>query len=159
MSFAGDDGKDQTDYEFDDACELLANKLGMQWTPNRVRAFEVVMAAVHRLDVPPPVPMELFCPLCHRRHVDEGEFATTIHHTHSCQGCGHTWRPAVVPTVGVRFLPGFKNPTDPPSDREDALRLLGTLLLAKQRAGYLDVSFDEADVAELLVRAQEDQPR
>lgn len=56
-----------------------------------------------------PVPMLLWCPECGARHVDEGEFATKIHHTHSCQHCGLTWRPAVVPTVGVQFLPGFKS--------------------------------------------------
>ncbi len=42
-------------------------------------------------------------------HVDLGEFATKPHHTHACQRCGHVWRPAIVPTVGVQFLPGFKN--------------------------------------------------
>ena len=41
-------------------------------------------------------------------HIDEGEFATKPHHTHACQACGHVWRPAIVPTTGVRFLPGFK---------------------------------------------------
>jgi hypothetical protein len=58
-----------------------------------------------------PVPMILYCPLCHFKHVDEGEFATKPHHTHSCQGpkCGLTWRPALVPTVGVEYLPGYKN--------------------------------------------------
>lgn len=55
-----------------------------------------------------PVPMILFCPYGHR-HIDEGEFATKEHHTHACQTCGIVWRPAIVPTVGVQFLPGFKN--------------------------------------------------
>lgn len=58
---------------------------------------------------PEPIPMVLHCPDCGERHVDEGEFETKIHATHSCQTCGLTWRPAVVPTVGVRFLPGFRN--------------------------------------------------
>lgn len=58
---------------------------------------------------PTPVPMILYCPMCTERHVDEGEFETKVHHTHSCQSCGHTWRPAVVPTIGVMYLPGFKN--------------------------------------------------
>lgn len=53
--------------------------------------------------------MRLTCPGCGELHIDEGEFATKPHHTHSCQHCGLTWRPAVVHTVGVRFLPGFKN--------------------------------------------------
>lgn len=69
---------------------------------------------------PPPVPMRLPCPgtvpdghgglrMCGVLHIDEGRFATHPHHTHSCQTCGMTWRPAVVATVGVQFLPGFKN--------------------------------------------------
>lgn len=58
---------------------------------------------------PAPIPMLIWCPKCSERHVDEGEFATRPHHTHSCQHCGLTWRPAIVPTVGVMFLPQFKN--------------------------------------------------
>jgi rubredoxin len=57
------------------------------------------------------IPMLLHCPMCNKRHIDEGDFATKLHHTHACQHCGHVWRPAIVPTVGVQFLPGFKNPT------------------------------------------------
>jgi len=56
-----------------------------------------------------PIPMLLWCPMCNARHIDEGEFATKSHHTHACQGCGMVWRPAIVPTCGVQFLPGFKN--------------------------------------------------
>jgi rubredoxin len=56
-----------------------------------------------------PIPMRLNCPTCGALHIDEGEFATKVHHTHACQSCGMVWRPAVGPTVGVRFLPGFKN--------------------------------------------------
>jgi hypothetical protein len=56
------------------------------------------------------IPLILYCPECHKRHIDEGEWAARIHHTHSCQHCGMTWRPAVLPTVGVQFLPGFKKP-------------------------------------------------
>lgn len=53
--------------------------------------------------------MLIHCPMCKKRHIDVGVFATKVHHTHSCQKCGHTWRPAVVPTVGVQFLPGFRD--------------------------------------------------
>lgn len=60
----------------------------------------------------PVIPMLLTCPSCGLRHHDEGEFATKAHHTHACQGCGMVWRPAKVNTVGVRFLPGYKN-TEP----------------------------------------------
>jgi hypothetical protein len=55
------------------------------------------------------VPMILYCPICRARHIDREEFAKKAHHTHACQGCGHVWRPAVVATCGVEFLPGFKN--------------------------------------------------
>lgn len=57
--------------------------------------------------IDPPVKMLLWCPMCSTRHVDVGEFAFFSHHTHACQECGLTWRPAVVATVGVQFLPGF----------------------------------------------------
>ena len=57
-----------------------------------------------------PISMRLTCPACSALHIDEGEFATKAHHTHACQSCGNVWRPAIVPTLGVRFLPGFKNP-------------------------------------------------
>lgn len=71
-----------------------------------------------------PIPMRLPCPgtvpdghggekVCGVLHIDEGIWVTKLHHTHSCQACGMTWRPAVVHTVGVRFLPGFKNDPDP----------------------------------------------
>jgi hypothetical protein len=56
-----------------------------------------------------PVPLILTCPCCGHRHIDEGEFAEKVHHTHACQFCGMCWRPSIIPTVGVRFLPGFKN--------------------------------------------------
>ncbi len=56
-----------------------------------------------------PIPMLLWCPMCKGRHVDVGEYAEKPHHTHACQECGTVWRPAIVATVGVSFLPGFKN--------------------------------------------------
>lgn len=65
------------------------------------------------IDGKKPIPMLLWCPSCGQRHVDEGEFATKPHHTHACQGCGMVWRQAVAPTVGVWFLPGFKNASVP----------------------------------------------
>lgn len=59
--------------------------------------------------MPAPIPMRLPCPACGELHIEVGDFATKVHHTHACQTCGNVWRPAVVPTIGVRFLPGFKN--------------------------------------------------
>ena len=73
--------------------------------------------------VPPvAIPMILTCPLCSARHIDEGEFATKIHVDHSCQSCGLTWRPATVPTVGVQFLPGYKNKE---TDKAPTMGLVG----------------------------------
>jgi len=82
-----------------------------------------------KIVTPAPVQMLLFCPMCHTKHIDEGEFATKPHHSHACQGwlverqplggtqqlrrCGHVWRPAIVPTVGVETLPGFLNDPAP----------------------------------------------
>lgn len=56
--------------------------------------------------------MLLWCPACGERHYDVGVWMTKPHHTHACQSCGMVWRPAIVPTVGMRFLPGFKNLAD-----------------------------------------------
>lgn len=55
------------------------------------------------------IQMILTCPSCGTRHIDDDTFATKPHHTHACQSCGMVWRPAIVPTTGVEFLPGFKN--------------------------------------------------
>ena len=60
-------------------------------------------------DDPEPIPMLLWCPECGKRHVDEGLFAARPHKAHACQHCGHIWRPAIVRTVGVQFLPGFRD--------------------------------------------------
>lgn len=57
----------------------------------------------------PVVVMLLWCPGCGKRHIDKGKLAIQPHHTHACQHCGLVWRPALVPTVGVEFLPGFKD--------------------------------------------------
>ena len=55
------------------------------------------------------IPMILTCPACNARHIDKGLFAIKPHHTHACQSCGMVWRPAIVATVGVQYLPGFKD--------------------------------------------------
>lgn len=65
--------------------------------------------AIPVIEEPAPVPIRLPCPRCGELHVDEGEWSTRPHHTHACQHCGEVWRPAVVCTVGVRFLPGFRS--------------------------------------------------
>lgn len=61
-----------------------------------------------------PIELILTCPACGARHIDglasDGtNWAEKHHHTHACQSCGMTWRPAIENTVGVQFLRGFKN--------------------------------------------------
>ncbi len=107
--------------EVDYICELIG--LSTPFTSTRFlpggRTVKDVLAAIltrihdHGREDSAPIPMTLWCPLCKARHIDIGEFATKPHHTHSCQGCGLTWRPAVVHTVGVEYLPGFKNEPSP----------------------------------------------
>lgn len=60
----------------------------------------------------PGIDMLLWCPECGDRHVDSEAWASRPHHTHACQYCGHVWRPAIVNTIGVQFLPGFKDETE-----------------------------------------------
>lgn len=76
---------------------------------SREKAEELSRTLINSGVMPTPIPMLLWCPGCGARHVDEGEWATRIHSTHACQSCGMVWRQAVVATVGVQFLPGFKN--------------------------------------------------
>lgn len=78
----------------------------LDWLRDQVSLIEHI---AERLKIGGPVQMLLWCPSCGDRHIDVGEFATKVHHTHACQSCGMVWRPAVVATVGAQWLPGFKN--------------------------------------------------
>lgn len=51
-----------------------------------------------------PIEMILHCPTCQRRHVDEEEWRKIPHRSHLCDGCGCVWRPADVPTIGVKSI-------------------------------------------------------
>jgi hypothetical protein len=74
-------------------------------------------------DETPGIPMRIVCEACGKLHIDEPPFDTKPHHTHSCQHCGITWRPAVVNTVGVRFLPGYRNEGSPKKKPEGVVAL------------------------------------
>lgn len=88
----------------------LCAALGITRLDECARVANALRAAYHvGCEGPPLIPMRLHCPECGALHIDEGEFAMQPHHTHACQHCGAVWRPAIVHTVGVRFLPGFKN--------------------------------------------------
>jgi NAD-dependent SIR2 family protein deacetylase len=83
-----------------------------------------------------PIEIRINCPECGVLHVDKGVWATKPHHTHSCQDCGHTWRPAVVDTVGVNFLPGFRNANAEEKPAEDGI--IYRVLKTQERRGTLD---------------------
>jgi len=52
----------------------------------------------------PPVPMVLHCPKCGAQHIDRGVYATRVHRTHLCAGCGELWKPFDYATVGVESV-------------------------------------------------------
>lgn len=89
--------------------QVAASINGMHFFGTEYGTHEAAQADLTQLLKAIPVPMLLWCPECSERHIDRGEFADKSHHTHACQSCGHCWRPAVLPTVGVQFLPGFKD--------------------------------------------------
>lgn len=55
-----------------------------------------------------PIPMLLFCPVCHRQHIDQTQLEkgwdNPPHRSHECQFCGCIWRPADVATNGVAAI-------------------------------------------------------
>ena len=87
--------------------------LSTKWAADTVTVLDTVAAALRDdREIPQvanAIPMLLWCPSCGERHVDTGAFVDKPHHTHACQKCGMVWRPAVQCTVGVQFLPGFKD--------------------------------------------------
>jgi hypothetical protein len=112
---------------------VLAEKLYIKWwtTTDGVPCWENLhqrqkdawadIAAVAAAEIRKiPIPMRLPCEKCGALHIDEGRFATEPHETHVCQSCGLTWKPARVPTVGVAFLPGYKNEASTPKSDTSA---------------------------------------
>lgn len=58
-----------------------------------------------------PIPMILHCPRCHQQHIDEPDpsdnWENPPHKSHKCvgpEGCGCVWRPADIPTMGVKRI-------------------------------------------------------
>ncbi len=110
-------------YANDEATDSVLNEIrvGVVTTPpaaiTHMMALELLRwrdayetRAIVDASPPAPIPMRLHCPECGKLHDDTvGELANKPHHTHACQHCGNVWRPAVVHTIGVRFLPGFKD--------------------------------------------------
>ena len=94
------------DGKFTTRCSMHETIRGLE---DALRTTKAQLEANKECSVDFPVPMILHCPDCHERHIDQGKLARTDHRTHACQFCGFLWAPAVVPTVGVQFLPGCKN--------------------------------------------------
>lgn len=61
---------------------------------------------------PTPIDMVLHCPRCRLQHIDadaphdhpELDWRNPPHRSHLCADCGYIWRPADVPTNGVRAV-------------------------------------------------------
>lgn len=55
-----------------------------------------------------PVALLLFCPNCTFQHIDAPNpdlaWTNPPHRSHLCGKCGYIWRPADVPTVGVKKI-------------------------------------------------------
>jgi len=73
---------------------MLRSTLSFQGYNYATKTLEIVTTPLYGL---------LFCPSCHKQHIDEGEFATREHRTHRCvddaagTGCFFEWR--VEPTT------------------------------------------------------------
>lgn len=89
--------------------QIMLKRINKEGSLSEDERAQISDAADHLRKLDNGIPMILFCPSCNGRHIDEGEFATRSHHTHACQKCGLVWRPAIYATMGVQFLPGFKN--------------------------------------------------
>ena len=85
-----------------------------------VRDAAQAVAAAQPASQAAPIDMVLFCPACGMQHIDAAEthgldvgetradapaeWSNPPHRSHLCHGCGHTWRPADVPTNGVQAV-------------------------------------------------------
>ena len=89
-------------------CDRLWGRVEGRWVFDHesfIQQLEQQLALARR---PPPVPLLLFCPHCATQHVDGPQPAkqwnNPPHRSHLCHVCGHVWRPADVPTVGVAAI-------------------------------------------------------
>jgi len=98
------------------ACKLEA-ELGTEEVPHPIDARVHSCVDTSQLrDLPrgaqvllrPPIDMILFCPKCHKQHLDapntDKNWTNPPHRSHECQFCGYIWRPADVATNGVTAI-------------------------------------------------------
>ncbi len=108
-----------------------------------------------------PINMVLHCPACGQQHIDAQEsinagpdergrrtpsavtWTNPPHRSHLCAGCGHIWRPADVPTNGVKEVK-TKSKNDSPIAQPSAptvpqgwQELLEALAYGPQHPGYI----------------------
>lgn len=62
---------------------------------------------------PVPIPMILFCPNCGVQHIDAADRTEWCILSHVCTYCRHQWRPADVPTNGVKEIKTLGNKDSP----------------------------------------------
>jgi hypothetical protein len=102
-----------------------------------------------------PIDMVLHCPACGRQHIDapephtrscltpgggtfddqcicpESRWTNPPHRSHLCDGCGHVWRPADVPTNGVEAITTKGQADSPLPDRRAFWRRLDEYVAAE----------------------------
>lgn len=68
------------------------------------------------------IEMVLYCPRCGTQHVDapDGEWTNPPHRSHLCHECSYVWRPADVPTTGVKAIHTRGKEDSPPLDQVHA---------------------------------------
>lgn len=107
------------------------------------------------IDKAAPIDMVLHCPACSLQHIDAPEsmapkdqpqlnaewcaWTNPPHRSHLCHGCGHVWRPADVPTNGVKTVETAGQNDSPiaPSER-DRLRAAQTVAVMSLIGPLLD---------------------
>lgn len=100
-------------------CGALAealNKPCPHFVRDAMRKLSAVASPTPQADSQPaPIDMVLHCPKCGVQHIDASEppvefepgaaqWSNPPHRSHLCHGCGHIWRPADVPTNGVKAV-------------------------------------------------------
>jgi hypothetical protein len=96
-------------WNYDPYMHGMANGLELALAIMEGREPAYKEAPARRLaDAPAPIPMLLFCPVCHAQHVDapepENDWTNPPHKSHKCHSCAAVWRPADVPTTGVASI-------------------------------------------------------
>lgn len=118
-----------------------------------------------------PIDMVLHCPKCGLQHIDEPEpelgpnfdgsgdallWPNPPHRSHLCHGCGHIWRPADVPTNGVKAVKtkgkadspiAAPAPAQPGQEGEPVLDTAATIASLQKRAAHLEKQLAKARAA------------